>query len=138
MDRILSRNRPDNGPLPPIRANCFGVFGRNVRADYGFDLGRVVAFSVDADCQLNLAWQTTAGTRQGVSLAANITGGFVFYGDGPGIRSLPSTRQPERTSGRAVPRSAATSMGRRWSSTDGFTWAPETTNSTHSGCSVIP
>ena len=42
----------------------------------------MVAFSVDANCQLNLAWQTTVGPNKTSVSPPTVAGGVVYYGDG--------------------------------------------------------
>ena len=44
----------------------------------------MVAFSVDANCQLHLAWQTTVGLNFASVSPPTVAGGVVYYGDGPG------------------------------------------------------
>lgn len=48
----------------------------------------MVALSVGADCQLNLAWQTAAGLDKASVSPPTVAGGVVFYGDGPGDQLL--------------------------------------------------
>lgn len=44
----------------------------------------MVAFSVDADCQLELAWQNTVGPNFSSVSPPSVAGGVVYYGDGSG------------------------------------------------------
>jgi outer membrane protein assembly factor BamB len=44
----------------------------------------MIALSVDADCQLNLVWQTAVGQDKVSVSPPTVAGGVVFYGDGPG------------------------------------------------------
>ncbi len=44
----------------------------------------MVAFSVDANCQLSLAWQTTVGPNFTSVSPPTVAGGLVYYGDGYG------------------------------------------------------
>src|SRR6266581_7058920 len=48
----------------------------------------MVALSVDANCQLNLAWQTTIGPNFASVSPPTVAGGVVYYGDGPGRQLL--------------------------------------------------
>jgi outer membrane protein assembly factor BamB len=48
----------------------------------------MVAFSVDANCQLQLAWQTKVGPNLVSVSPPTIAGGVVYYGDGPGNQLL--------------------------------------------------
>jgi outer membrane protein assembly factor BamB len=47
-----------------------------------------VAFSVDANCQLQLAWQTTVGPNFASVSPPTVAGGVVYYGDGSGNQLL--------------------------------------------------
>jgi len=48
----------------------------------------MVALSVDANCQLSLAWQTTIGPNFASVSPPTVAGGVVYYGDGPGRQLL--------------------------------------------------
>jgi hypothetical protein len=48
----------------------------------------MVAFSVDANCQLHLAWQRTVGPNPGLVSSPTVAGGVVYYGDGLGGQLL--------------------------------------------------
>jgi outer membrane protein assembly factor BamB len=48
----------------------------------------MVAFSVDANCQLQLAWQTTVGPNFASVSPPTVAGGVVYYGDGSGNQLL--------------------------------------------------
>ncbi len=48
----------------------------------------MVAFSVDANCQLSLAWQTIAGYNFEVVSPPTVAGGLVYYGTGAGSQLL--------------------------------------------------
>jgi outer membrane protein assembly factor BamB len=48
----------------------------------------MVAFSVDANCQLQLAWQTTVGPNFASVSPPIVAGGVVYYGDGSGNQLL--------------------------------------------------
>jgi outer membrane protein assembly factor BamB len=48
----------------------------------------MVALSVDANCQLRLAWQTTVGVQPATVSSPTVAGGVVYYGDGPGSQLL--------------------------------------------------
>ena len=48
----------------------------------------MVAFSVDANCQLTLAWQTVAGYNFQVVSPPTVAGGVVYYGTGAGNQLL--------------------------------------------------
>jgi outer membrane protein assembly factor BamB len=48
----------------------------------------MVAFSVDANCQLSLAWQTKVGPNFASVSPPTVAGGVVYYGDGPGHQLL--------------------------------------------------
>ena len=43
----------------------------------------MVALSVDATCQLQVAWQTTVGPNRASVSPPAVAGGVVYYGDGP-------------------------------------------------------
>jgi outer membrane protein assembly factor BamB len=43
----------------------------------------MVAFSVNANCKLHLAWQTTVGPNFASVSPPTVAGGVVYYGDGP-------------------------------------------------------
>jgi outer membrane protein assembly factor BamB len=44
----------------------------------------LVAFQVQADCTLSLAWQQTVGTNKSVMSPPTVAGGVVYFGDGVG------------------------------------------------------
>ncbi len=48
----------------------------------------MVALEVDANCQLNLAWQVRIGPNFASVSPPTVAGGVVYYGDGPGKRLL--------------------------------------------------
>src|SRR5450432_1607923 len=48
----------------------------------------MVALSVDANCQLRLAWQTTVGFHPATVSSPTVAGGVVYYGDGPDSQLL--------------------------------------------------
>ena len=48
----------------------------------------MVAYSVDQDCQLTLAWQNTIGPTNISVSPPTIAGGVVYYGDGPSDRLI--------------------------------------------------
>src|SRR6266581_1446169 len=48
----------------------------------------MVALSVGANCNLNLAWQTTIGPNFASVSPPTVAGGVVYYGDGPGRQLL--------------------------------------------------
>ena len=48
----------------------------------------MLALSVDANCQLNLAWQQIVGPNFSSVSPPTVAGGLVYYGDGPGNQLL--------------------------------------------------
>src|SRR2546430_1386077 len=48
----------------------------------------MVAFAVDVNCQLSLAWQARVGPNFASVSPPTVAGGVVYYGDGPGRRLL--------------------------------------------------
>jgi outer membrane protein assembly factor BamB len=42
----------------------------------------MLAFRLDANCKLELAWQTTAGTNGGIPSTPTVANGVVYYSDG--------------------------------------------------------
>jgi outer membrane protein assembly factor BamB len=48
----------------------------------------MLAFSVNANCQLHLAWQTKVGPNFASVSPPTVAGGVVYYGDGPGAQLL--------------------------------------------------
>ena len=48
----------------------------------------MVALSVDANCKLRLAWQTTVGPNFASVSPPTVAGGVVYYGDGPDSQLL--------------------------------------------------
>jgi outer membrane protein assembly factor BamB len=48
----------------------------------------MLAYSVDANCQLTLAWQTTIGPNFASVSPPSVAGRVVYYGDGPGNQLL--------------------------------------------------
>ncbi len=48
----------------------------------------MLAFSVDASCQLQLAWQTKVGPNFASVSPPSVAGGVVYYGDGPDSQLL--------------------------------------------------
>ena len=48
----------------------------------------MVAFSVDANCQLQIAWQNTIGPNFSSVSPPTVAGGVVYYGDGFGNQLL--------------------------------------------------
>jgi outer membrane protein assembly factor BamB len=52
------------------------------QADGGFFTYGIVAFRLDANCNLALAWQTTAGVNHRITSSPTVANGVVYYGSG--------------------------------------------------------
>ena len=62
--------------------------GNSSDSDSGETRHGLVAYSVDENCQLTLAWQTTIGPNNISVSPPTVAGNVVYYGDGPGNQLL--------------------------------------------------
>jgi outer membrane protein assembly factor BamB len=53
-------------------------------AEGGFFVHGIVAFRVDANCNLSLAWQTRAGVLGRIGSTPTVANGVVYWADGAG------------------------------------------------------
>ena len=62
--------------------------GNSSNSNSGATKHGMLAFYVDANCQLQLAWQTTVGPNFASVSPPTVAGGVVYYGDGPDSQLL--------------------------------------------------